>query len=237
MSVIYTDNGLYQLAPYSNEAELEEGIQKVKLELFGANRIYLDVKKKIGKRGFHENIPDGYLIDLSGETPRLYFVENELVSHDAVRHIAMQILGFFISFDCEPRKVRDILLEELHYHDEIKNICDNYISAHGYRNFDHFLDRLIDNPFSVLVIIDDEHNKLENAVIPKLKFNVDVIHLSRYKNSSNNYFYSFTPFLQDIIEDYNGVTQVTNINPNEVDTIIVPARDNGFIEVFLNQNQ
>ncbi len=76
MSVIYTDNGLYQLSPFANEAELEKAIQKVKLELFGVNRIYLDVKKKIGKRGVHENIPDGYLIDLSSKIPRLYFVEN-----------------------------------------------------------------------------------------------------------------------------------------------------------------
>ncbi|CZG54927.1 Uncharacterised protein [Legionella pneumophila] len=237
MGVIYTDHGLYQLAPFSNEAELEEAIQKVKLELFGANRIYLDVKKKIGKRGFHENIPDGYLIDLNSKTPRLYFVENELVSHDAVRHIAPQILGFLISSGFDLKKVRDILLEELHSHDEIKTICDNYISFHGYRNFDHFLNSLIENQFSVLVIIDEEHSKLKNAVIPWLKINVDVIHLSRYRNSDNNYYYSFTPFLQDVIEDYNGVTQVTNINPNEVDTIIVPARNNGFLEVFLNQNR
>jgi hypothetical protein len=237
MSTIYTDNGLYQLDPFANEADLEKAINKIRFELFGASRIYLDVKKKIGKKGYHENIPDGYLIDLSSKPPRLYFVENELISHDAVRHIAMQIMGFYISFGCEPKKVRNILLEELHENKEIKNICDSYISFHGYRNFDHFLDCLIDHPFSVLIIMDEENSKLENAILPQFKFNVDVIHLARYKNSDNNCFYHFRPFLQDIIEDQNGITQVKNINPAEVDTIIVPAREEGFQEVFLNENR
>lgn len=237
MSIIYTDRGLYQLSPYASEAELEEAILKVKHELFGVNRIYLDVKKKIGKRGFQENIPDGYLIDLSSKSPRLYFVENELANHDAIRHIAMQIMGFSIAFKSEPQKVRNILFEELHNKDDIKNICNSYISLNGYRNFDHFLDCLIAHPFSVLIIIDDQHNKLENAIIPQLNFNVDVIHLIRYKNSDNNYFYHFRPFLQDVIEDDKGVTKVININPVEVDTIIVPAQDEGFQNVFLNENR
>ncbi len=237
MCVIYTDEGLYQVAPYANEADLEESIQKVKLKLFGDSRIYIDVKKKIGKKGFQENIPDGYLIDLSGKIPRLYFVENELVSHDAIRHIAMQVMGFSIAFAIEPRRVRSILFEELHHKNEIKNICDNYISSYGYRNFDHFLDCLIENPFSVLIIIDDQHSKLENAIIQQFKFNIDVIRLIRYKNSDNDYFYRFKPFLQNIIEDDNGLTKVTSFNPSEVDTIIVPAREDGFQEVFLNENR
>jgi hypothetical protein len=35
--------------------------------------------------------PDGYLIDPSGQVPRLYVVENELAAHDPLRHIAVQI--------------------------------------------------------------------------------------------------------------------------------------------------
>ena len=88
------------------------------------------------KKGIQQNIPDGYLIDLSGKEPKLYFVENELVDHDALRHIAVQVMQFSIAFEVHPRKVRDILFDELHHNEEIRNICDSYISLHGYRNLD-----------------------------------------------------------------------------------------------------
>lgn len=237
MNIIYTDQGLYQKVPYSNEAELEEAIQKVKNELFGSNRIYLDVKKKIGKRGVQQNVPDGYLIDLSSKEPRLFFVENELIDHDALRHIAVQIMGFSVAFEIEPKKVRDILFQELHHKKDMKNICDEYISINGYRSFDHFLDCLISHPFSVLIVMDDEHSMLEKSIIKKVSFNVDVIHLVKYQNSENNCYYLFTPFLQDVFNDSNGATKIKNVNTSDVDTIVVPAKENGFRDVFLDQDR
>lgn len=47
---IPTTNGSYQRAGYADEADLEAAIIEVQRDLFGANRIYLDVKKKIGTR-------------------------------------------------------------------------------------------------------------------------------------------------------------------------------------------
>ncbi|HBD7469431.1 TPA: hypothetical protein ACUTUG_001432 [Legionella pneumophila] len=236
MNTIFTNNGLYQLDPFINEAELEQAIQKVKFDLFGDKRIYLDIKKKIGKKGIHENIPDGYLLDLNNNIPRLYFVENELSRHDAFKHIAVQIIGFFVSLEADPRKIRNILFEELNNNYELKNICDNYISLHNYRNFDHFLDYLIENLLSVLIIVDEEHIALENFVIPKLNISVDVLYLARYKSVDSNYIYHFSPFLQAVIEDNNGVVRVKNINPSEIDTIVVPIREQWF-QNFLNESR
>jgi hypothetical protein len=236
MNTIYTDNGVYRLDPFLIEDELEEAIQKIKVELFGINRIYLNVKKKIGERGFQENIPDGYLIDLSAKTPRLYFVENELIGHDPLKHIAAQIVGFSVSFEYHPRKVREIIFKELHSKEEIKNICEQYILDHGYRNFDHFIDCMIADPFSAIIIIDEESSRLE-AVLSKIKLNIDVIYVNRYRNYENNFFYLFRPFLQDVIVDCKGATQVKNLNPSELDTIVVPARDDGFQDVFINENR
>ena len=51
--------------PFDKESELETTIAEVKTALFGESRIYLDVKKLIGERGRTQNIPDGYLLDLS----------------------------------------------------------------------------------------------------------------------------------------------------------------------------
>ena len=67
---------------YETEADLEESIIQVQKDLFGLNRYYLDVKKRIGAKGSTQNIPDGYLLDFSGSKPRLYVVENELQAHD-----------------------------------------------------------------------------------------------------------------------------------------------------------
>lgn len=237
MNTISVANELYQLDPFETEVELEQAIQQVKYDLFGDYRIYLDVKKKIGKRGVHENIPDGYLLDLNSSIPRLYFVENELSSHDAFKHIAAQIIGFFASFESDPRKIRSILFEELNNDYELKKVCDNYISVHNYRSFDHFLDCLIENLLSVLIIIDEEHSALENFVIPKLNLNVDVLYLARYKGVDSKYIYHFSPFLQDIIEDNNGVVQAKNINPSEIDTIVVPIKEKWFQDIFLIENR
>src|SRR5262249_42854725 len=101
MSVLWTKTGAYKSVSYGSEADLESAIVQVQRELFGPNRFYLDIKKKIGARGGIRNIPDGYLIDLNGSKPRLYVVENELAAHDPLRHIAVQILQFSLSFESE----------------------------------------------------------------------------------------------------------------------------------------
>jgi hypothetical protein len=99
MTVIWTENNKYERVDYESEADLESAILDVEDEFLGEDRIYLDVKKKIGKRGGQRNIPDGYLIDLMGKKPQLYVVENELAPHDHLRHIAVQILQFSLSFE------------------------------------------------------------------------------------------------------------------------------------------
>src|SRR5579859_1466468 len=103
MRMVWSSGGAYRRVEYANEADLETAIIEVQRELFGVNRIYLDVKKKIGTRGVMQNIPDGYLIDLTGAKPRLYVVENERADHDLLRHIAVQLLQFSLSFEAEPR--------------------------------------------------------------------------------------------------------------------------------------
>lgn len=88
MNLIWTSKGPYRRVEYPSEADLEAAIIQVQTELFGSDRLYLDVKKKIGAKGGLRNIPDGYLLDLGGRKPRLYVVENELASHEpfAIHH-------------------------------------------------------------------------------------------------------------------------------------------------------
>ncbi len=113
MSVIWVAGQAYHRVDYESEADLEDAIIKVQHRLFGSNRFYLDVKNKIGTKGSIQNIPDGYLLDLSGSKPRLYVVENELQVHDPLRHIAVQILQFSLSFESERLGVKKVLVRAL----------------------------------------------------------------------------------------------------------------------------
>src|SRR5271157_1891209 len=101
MSLIWTRTGAFRRVEYENENDLETAIRQVHAELFGQDRIYLDIKRKIGAKGGLRNVPDGYLLDLTGRQPRLYVVENELAAHDPLRHIAVQILEFSLSFETD----------------------------------------------------------------------------------------------------------------------------------------
>jgi len=106
MGLIWTKDGAFHRLGYDSEADLETAILQVQAELFGPNRIYLDVKKKIGTKGGPHNIPDGYLLDLGGRTPRLYVVENELASHDPLRTSRCRYCNSHFHFEMSRERLR-----------------------------------------------------------------------------------------------------------------------------------
>jgi hypothetical protein len=171
MPVIWNDNAQYRLVEYENEADLESAIIQVQNSLFGNGRYYLDIKKKIGTKDSIQNIPDGYLLDLSGSKPRLYVVENELAAHDPLRHIAVEILQFSLSFEAEPLIVKKVLLQALDSAPDAKDACEAYAKQRGYRNVDHLLEHLVfESPFSALVVIDSVPENLETILSKKFRF-------------------------------------------------------------------
>jgi len=242
MSLIWTRSGHYHRVEYQNEADLEASIIQVQTELFGFSRIYLDIKKKIGAKGSLRNIPDGYLLDLSGRKPRLYVVENELASHDPLRHIAVQILEFSLSFETDQRAVKAILFNTLQDQPTLKRKCEDYAASHEFRNLDHMLEYLVfESPFAAIVIIDEMPDSLENVLARKFQFGVEVLELARYEGAQGERFYLFEPFLADLGEEVLAVREEDKPKPDrpdpgEVDTVVVPAREDGFQEVFLGEN-
>lgn len=242
MSVIWTNSGPYRRVEYEDEADLEAAIGEVQAELFGPSRIYLDAKEKIGSKGGLRNIPDGYLIDLSGRQPRLYVVENELAAHDPLRHIAVQILQFSLSFEEEPRTVKTVLFNALEAQPEAKAQCEEYASRPGFRNLDHMLEHMVfEGPFPALVVIDELPEKLESVLAERFQFGVEVLEVTRYENGQGR-LYRFEPFLADLREDVAAAEQAvkpgaSRVDASEVDTVVVPAREEGFQEVFLGENR
>jgi hypothetical protein len=243
LSLLWTKHGTYRLASYQSESDLEAAINQVKSELFGEHRIYLDVKKKIGAKAGLRNIPDGYLVDLSGQSPRLYVVENELASHEPLRHIAVQILEFSLSFEAEPRAVKNILFNALREQPDALAKCETYAASHNFRNLDHFLDALVfETPFAALVVIDEIPENLENVLAKKFQFGVEVLELACYENGNGERVFRFEPFLADLGEPETvtvvaGTVARARIDVSTVDTVVVPARDEGFQDVFIKENR
>lgn len=242
MSVILINGQQYESTEYESEAELERTVVDLQQKIFGPDRFYLDIKRKIGAAGNTRNIPDGYVIDLSGAKPRLFVVENELAAHDPLRHIAVQILQFSLSFESEQVLVKRILMDALNENSRAKHACERFVATAGYRGIDHLLEYLVfDSPFSALVIIDEMPSNLESVLSEKFRFGVEVLEIGKFENEAGERAYQFEPFLADLVRDVQESrprdSQITTVDASELDTVVVPAREEGFQEVFLGENR
>jgi hypothetical protein len=242
MGVILLNGQQYRHVAYENEADLERTVVQLQQQLFGPDRFYLDIKRRIGAAGATRNVPDGYVIDLSGGKPRLFVVENELAAHDPLRHIAVQILQFSLSFESEPLAVKRILMDALDENQKAKHACERYVNTTGYRGVDHLLEYLVfDSPFSALVIIDEIPGNLENVLSEKFRFGVEVLELARFENDKSERAYQFEPFLADVTGDVLNTAareaHQPSVDTSELDTVVVPAREDGFEETFIGENR
>ncbi len=131
--MLWTSHGSYQEEPFEKEVDLEEAIGIVSADLFGSTRIYINIKRKIGAAKQTNNIPDGYVIDLSSaKKPVLYTVENELSKHDPLRHVAVQILQFSLAFEATPQKVKSIVKAAVEADKQALGQCEAYAEEHGF---------------------------------------------------------------------------------------------------------
>lgn len=230
--MLWNKNNRYAEIPYERESELEEAVNEVKEALFGSTRIYLDDKKKIGKKGGTNNLPDGYLIDLTNsQDPKIFVVENDLSSHQHLKHIAIQILEFSLSFETSKVKVKNVIKEMLHKRMSEWTKCEDFAKRNGYENVDYLLESIIHkkDSFNALLIIDELGEELETVLISRFKFPVEIITLRRFKNQNGEILYDFQPFLNEVTED------TEKVDISEIDTIVVPAREDGFNEVFIDE--
>ncbi len=242
--MLWSSEKIYRDLPFEQEKDLEAAILKVAPILFGEHRIYLDVKGRIGTQGRTRNIPDGYLLDLSsGRDPKLYVVENELAKHDPLRHIAVQILEFSLSFESSQQTVKEKVKQAIRAQTDTFDRCQAFASKHGFENVDYLLERLIYGPnrFNALVIIDELDEELETVLISRFKFPVEILTLERFSAPNGEHVYRFDPFLADVLPDLTGATNTDDdggrVDPSDIDTIVVPAHEDGFAETFLGENR
>ncbi len=228
-----TFNGrIFTYREYSQEKEFEEQVVCQAREIFGPNALYIDIKKRIGEDNIL-SIPDGYLIDASFPAqPRLYIIENELVTHDPYKHIGQQLLKFAISYKASGRAIKTFLLEHVLTDPVKKSFMDKTALQAGYRNIDAFFEDIIfEKPIGAIVIIDEVTEDLEN-VLSQLTMKTDVLEFRTFE-SKGELLHKFTPFQSELRETED---RSSNIDPSEWDTIVVPANEEGFKSAFLGEN-
>ena len=236
MTRIVTPDNIFELVTPESENSFEEAIKANSSLIFGEDRHYLDCKRRIGAKGKKTNIPDAYLLDLKRNDPRLFVVENELSQHDLFKHIGVQLLEFSHSYRQAGRQLKAVLFDEISKAPNVLKACEQYAKEKGYRNLDNLLDHLVfETPFQAIVIIDEETEEL-HSVVKQFSFPVEVIEFVTYLDSNGKKAHRFSPFLQDVTETATGDGKAAT-DISELDTIVVPAREDGFNETFLGENR
>ena len=237
MTKIVTPWGTYLLYRFESEGEFERAVVEHAHEIFGPRRVYIDCKQRVGSRGRGQMVPDGYLIDFSRHRdPQLVVVEMELASHDLFRHIGVQLLQYAVSFPHASRQVKDVLYRKITKDTGLRDLCSEFAQQAGLRNLDHLLDYIVvDRPFQALVIIDEATDDLQN-VLNSLAASPEVIEFKAYEGEDGTRIYRFEPYLGDVEESRRG-TVLPPLDPSEIDTVVVPAREDGFQETFLGEDR
>ena len=232
MDQIAYNGRLFVPLEYAQEKEFEEQVICHALEIFGPRALYVDIKKRIGEDNIL-SIPDGYLIDASFPAqPRLYIIENELVTHDPYKHIGQQLLKFAISYKSSGRAIKAFLLEYILVDSAKKSFVEKAAAQAEYRNIDAFFEDIIfEKPIGAIVIIDEVTDDLEN-VLSQLTMKTDVLEFRTFE-SKGELLHKFTPF-QGELREADDLSP--DIDPSKWDTIVVPANEDGFNRVFIGEN-
>ena len=246
MSLILDHSGnVFSPYSYKKEKEFEAVVVGLSDQIFGPSTIYIDVKKKVGNDIV--TIPDGYLIDVTEiDSPKLFIIENEIVSHDPFKHIGIQMLKFVTSFDDSKREIRNFIMEDIQKNrtklSKLNIACKNSES----RNIDNYLDSAVYSNFRGIVVIDDAKPELYK-VLEKINANISVLELKTFTSENSQTVHQFDTLYEEFEEIEIQPLESKQKTPEErasrrmrkaeSDTIIVPAHEDGFKEVFLGEDR
>lgn len=223
---------VYTQHTYTKEADFERMIVANATTIFGEAGIYFNIKKLIGTPKKGAAIPDGYFLDLTFHNdPRLYLVEVELNSHDVYGHIGEQILRFGISTETDKYKLKNLLLDAVNDDASKKKKLTAFFTKSKYDNINELLDKVIfENKPAAIIVIDEATDELYN-VMAQLTMATDVIEAQTYVCGDKK-LHRFSPFKDEVMTDLPA-----NTDADDLDTIIVPAREEGFNEEFLKNDR
>jgi len=230
--IIDESGAVYTQHTYTKESDFERMIVAHAEAVFGSEGIYFDIKKLIGTPKKGATIPDGYFLDLTFHNdPKLYLVEVELNSHDVYGHIGEQILRFGISTETDKYKLKNNLLSAVSTDATKKKKLAAFFAKSKYDNINELLDKVIfENRPAAIIVIDEATDELYN-VMAQLTMTTEVIEAQTYVCGDKK-LHRFSPFKADVLTDLSA-----NTDADDLDTIIVPAREEGFNEEFLKNDR
>ncbi len=213
---------------YEREEEFEKDVVQNARVLFGERTIYIDVKKRLKAKYNNSSVPDGYLFDYTiQDSPKLYFVENELKNHPVRDHICPQLLQFALNYKYNMAELKELLIRAI---TELGYDLDKISREAHYRNADDMFTSIIgNNKLNVIMPIDEISDELREA-ISYFNFPIDLREFKKYVCGDSVQF-TFEP-LQAPYENL----KTLKVNNKDIDTIIVPAEKDGFENVFINEN-
>jgi hypothetical protein len=219
----------FELTGFKNEEDLEKGVVSLAEDIFGKKSIYIDLKKKVKRKTVSfANIPDGYLLDFRSKI-KLWIVENELSTHDSFKHIGVQLLRFATQFSEASFAVKEFLNEYINNNSEVKEKFNFLVRKSEFSNISEALDFAIyKNDYGFIVVIDEINEDL-TKVTREIARQPELIEIKKFSFGPEEIF-MFDEFLKDFEESISPI-----IDPIEIDTIVCPAREDGFKSAFLDE--
>jgi len=214
---------------YKTEQEFERDVVVNAKEVFGSKTIYIDVKKLMKAKFKNSSIPDGYLLDYTvSDKPKLYLIENELSTHSIKEHIAPQLVQFAFNYKHNFLEIKETIINKL-LENNVK--IDDISKKVGYRNADAmFTDIILKERLGVIIPIDTVTEELKELK-SVFRFDIELLQFKKFSNGLD-VIYSYDKFNEEVNMDCNVVVPIKTLN-----TIIVPAEENGFKEEFLKNNR
>ncbi len=221
----------FQEYAFEDEKDFESAVIENCKFLFGKDSIYIDVKRRLGD-SYNRGIPDGYVIDFSNiNTPQLYFVENELESHDIYSHISEQIARFGSIIATSKSSIRDMLIKEIEKNTSLNKTILEKLKDTRFENIHDFLIYLVEKTkIKIAVVIDNITDDLI-LVLDNFKNTPDVLMLQRYIKGDKISYYC-EPLLEEIQEDVSKKSR----DEKEFDTVVCAAFEEGFQSAYVNSN-
>jgi predicted transport protein len=149
---------------FKTEKDFEEDVSQASKNLFGANTVFINAKRKIESKSLGGAVPDGFFFDFSDAgDPQFYIVEIELTQHSFYNHIFPQITKFFAFFNNQ--RLQKNLIDKLY------SVIDTDVPLNtefkkylGKQEIYKFLSDLIDNSQNILLIADGQIAELQEIM-------------------------------------------------------------------------
>ena len=234
MPYIISKNTRYEPFAFDSEQEFEKAVIANSKYLFGSEAIYIDLKRKMGSaNSYHKGIPDGYLIDfVDPQRPQLYFVENELSSHDVYGHITEQIARFGTAAVTSAVEIKEKLLAHIRSNKKLAETIELKIANSPFHNLDHLMNFVTEkNQVQIVIVIDEETSDL-NLSLNIFSQRPDVVTLQRFV-AGDEVIFSYQPMREESIqaEEYG-----TKEKTSEYDTVVCAAFADGFQSAYMEQS-